>query len=35
MPRRYKNFFGTVVFPEDSDPRWIQTQNPITQSFAQ
>ena len=35
MTRRYKNFFGTVVFPDDSDPRWIQTQYPITQSFAQ
>lgn len=35
MPRRYKNFFGTVVFPDDSDPRWVKTPYPITQSFAQ
>ena len=35
MPRRYKNYFGTVVFPDNSDPRWIHTQYPITQSFAQ
>lgn len=35
MTRRYKNFFGTIVFPDDSDPRWIQTPYPITQSFAQ
>jgi len=35
MSRRYKNFFGTVVFPDDSDPRWRHSQFPITQSFAQ
>lgn len=35
MSRRYKNFFGTVVFPDNSDPRWVQTTYPITQSFAQ
>ena len=35
MPKRYKNFFGTVVFPDDSDPRWVHTPYPITQSFAQ
>jgi len=35
MSKRYKNYFGTVVFPDDSDPRWVQTQYPITQSFAQ
>ena len=35
MPRRYKNFFGTVVFPDDTDPRWVQTPYEITQTFAQ
>jgi hypothetical protein len=35
MSGRNKNFFGTVVFPDDSDPRWVQTPYPITQSFAQ
>lgn len=35
MVKRYKNFFGTVVFPDDSDSRWVQTPYSITQSFAQ
>lgn len=35
MPRRYKNSFGTIIFPTDSDPRWRQTEYPITQTFAQ
>ena len=33
--KKYKKFFGTIVFPDDSDKRWIQTSYPITQSFAQ
>uniref|UniRef100_A0A6C0LGY4 Uncharacterized protein n=1 Tax=viral metagenome TaxID=1070528 RepID=A0A6C0LGY4_9ZZZZ len=35
MSKRYKTLFGTVVFPYDSDPRWVHNQYPITQSFAQ
>ena len=35
MPRQYKNFFGTIVFPDDSDTRWVKTSYPITQAFAQ
>ena len=34
MTKRYKNYFGTVVFPDDSDPRWIQTPNNISQTYA-
>jgi 5'-3' exonuclease len=35
MTNKLKNLFGTIVFPDDSDPRWIPTSFPITQTFAQ
>ena len=35
MIKKYKHSFGTIVFPDNSDPRWIQTSFPITQEFAQ
>lgn len=35
MVKKYKNFFGVVTFPDDSDPRWIPSQVPITPELAQ
>lgn len=35
MKRKNINYFGTVVFPDDSDPRWIKTPYSITQEFSQ